>query len=312
MSSAVVDRTDDPFVHPALFYRGDAEYLAGTVPFILDGLAADEPVAVSVPRHNLDLLRAELGSSCDRVRLLDMADVGRNPGRILAEVLHAAADPHPDRHVRIIGEPIWPGRTALEYPACVQHEALINLAFQGRLATIMCPYDAENLSPTVLADAAETHPLVIADGHERSSSAYAPDRVIARTNRGLPEPPAAGTFVFDASTLRAARRFAAIEGGRAGLDEDRLDDFVLVIGELAANSIRHGGGRGTVRVWVEAGLLVGEVCDAGRLDDLLTGRRPAADTQLSGRGLLMVQHVADLVRTHTGPDGTTNRAYLQL
>ena len=99
-------------------------------------------------------------------------------------------------------------------------------------------------------------------------------------------------------------------------------DLVLAAGELAANSIRHGGGRGTVRVWTEIDsdddaetgaderdLLVVEVADAGRLDDPLAGRRPAAPHQLSGRGLLMVHHLADLVRTTTGPGGTTTRTY---
>jgi hypothetical protein len=33
----------DPFDHPALFYRDDREYLAGTLPFIADGLAAGAP-----------------------------------------------------------------------------------------------------------------------------------------------------------------------------------------------------------------------------------------------------------------------------
>src|SRR4051794_15787079 len=77
----------DHFDHPALFYRGPVEYLAETVPFILGGLAAGEPVAVSVPGPNLRLLRAELGAAARRVRMLDMCEVGRNPARILADVL---------------------------------------------------------------------------------------------------------------------------------------------------------------------------------------------------------------------------------
>ena len=58
-------------------------------------------------------------------------------------------------------------------------------------------------------------------------------------------------------------------------------------------------------------LLVVEVADAGRLDDPLAGRRPAPPHQLGGRGLLMVHHLADLVRTTTGPGGTTTRTYWQ-
>ncbi|OXM61064.1 MEDS domain-containing protein, partial [Amycolatopsis vastitatis] len=60
--STPVDTPAEPFVHPALFYRGADEYLAGTVPFIRSGLAAGEPVAVAVPGPNLALLRAELGA----------------------------------------------------------------------------------------------------------------------------------------------------------------------------------------------------------------------------------------------------------
>jgi anti-sigma regulatory factor (Ser/Thr protein kinase) len=312
MSTAAVARSDDLFKHPALLYSTPADYLAGTVPFILDGLAADEPVAVAVPRPNLELLRAELGSTAERIRLHDMSEVGRNPGRILAEVLHAAADPHPDRHVRIIGEPIWPGRTALEYPACVQHEALTNYSFRSRRVTILCPYDAAHLDPAVIADAAQTHPVLVEQAQVRASRAYAPDRVITRTNTPLPDlPSTATTFPFDASLLGTARHVAAAEARRAGLDEDRAADFVLAIGELAANSIRHAGGHGVLRIWTEDGVLAAEIGDRGVLTDPLAGRRRADAKQLGGRGLLIVHHVADLVRTHTDRDGTTTRIYLR-
>ncbi len=311
MDDVPTDLAADPFVHPAVFYRGDAEYLAATVPFVLDGLAVGEPVAVAVPSPNLALLRTALGPAAETVPLLDMADVGRNPGRILAEVLHAAADPHPERHVRIIGEPIWPGRTAREYGACVQHEALINRSFRGRSVTVLCPYDAARLAPEVLSDAAQTHPVLIDGGTERRSGDYAPDDVLARMNEPHPATSAA-PFAFDASLLSAARRFAAHEAARAGLVGDRLDDFVLAIGELAANSIRHGGGRGELRIWIEDSALTGEIWDAGRLADPLAGRRAVDTTRRGGRGLRMVHYVADLVRTHVGAEGTTTRIFLRL
>ncbi|OXM59002.1 MEDS domain-containing protein, partial [Amycolatopsis vastitatis] len=92
----------------------------------------------------------------EHVRLLDMTAAGRNPGRIIPGVLRAFADTHAEQAVRIIGEPIWPARTDDEYPACVQHEALINHAFTGRDVTILCPYDTQNLAPEVLADAEAT------------------------------------------------------------------------------------------------------------------------------------------------------------
>jgi anti-sigma regulatory factor (Ser/Thr protein kinase) len=168
------------------------------------------------------------------------------------------------------------------------------------------------LDSAVLEDAAQTHPELIEHGTPRSSDAYAPDQAMARSNGPLPRPRSARVFGFDASLLSAARRFAGTEAGRAGLDEDRLDDFVLAIGELAANTIRHGGGRGTLQVWTDNGLVAGEVRDTGRLTDPLAGRRRPDDARLGGRGLLMVHHLADLVRTHSGPQGTTTQVYLQL
>ena len=86
--------TASAFLHPALFYCGDEEYLAATVPFILEGLSGGEPVAVAVPGPKLALLRATLGGDAHRVRLLNMTEVGRNPGRIIPGVLRAFADAH--------------------------------------------------------------------------------------------------------------------------------------------------------------------------------------------------------------------------
>jgi anti-sigma regulatory factor (Ser/Thr protein kinase) len=308
MSTATDDR---PFAHPALFYRGEEQYTAGTVPFVREGLAAGEAVAVAVPGPRLDLIRAGLGPGAAGVRFLDMTEVGRNPGRIIPGVLRAFADAHSGGgRVRIIGEPIWPGRTAVEYPACVQHEALINSAFEDRELTILCPYDADRLAPEVLADARATHPLVI-DGQGRlAAGTYDPERVIARYNEPLVHPPGAASLTFEAGELSKSRCFAVQEAERLGLAGMRLQDLALAVAELTTNSVVHGGGSGTLRIWAEGEQIVCEVHDRGRLTDPLAGRRPPSRDLPGGRGLLLVHSVADLVRVHTAPDGTTIRFYL--
>ncbi|MGW0334755.1 anti-sigma factor RsbA family regulatory protein [Streptomyces sp. NPDC003011] len=302
----------DPFVHPALFYADEPEYLAGTLSFVRAGLEAGDPVAVAVPGENLALIRDGLGADADAVRLLDMREAGRNPGRIIPGVLRAFADAQPPgRRVRIIGEPIWAGRSDTEYPACVQHEALINAAFTGRPVSILCPYDTRRLPQQVITDAYATHPTVIhaGTGPEAHSGAYDPDDVVARYNEPLPLVPDVPSFVFDTDSLSHARHVATDLAAEFGLTGVRLQDLAIVTAELTTNSVVHGGGSGALRVWAQDGNVVCEVRDKGRLADPLAGRRPAPRDQRGGRGLLMVNLVADLVRVHTGEDGTTVRCW---
>ncbi|OQQ15593.1 anti-sigma regulatory factor [Streptomyces sp. M41(2017)] len=302
------DRCDESFVHPALLYRGDREYVETTTRFVAEGVAAGEPVAVAVPTRRLDLIRRALGPLGDDVRWIDMTRDGRNPGRIIPSVLRRFTDTHRGRRVRIIGEPVWRGRTAAEYPACLQHEALINRAFDGHDVTILCPYDARALSDEVIADAHATHPVVISGGQERVSPAFDPDAVLERCNETLCHPPGAATVRFDAAGLPAVRDFAAGAARERGMTPARLQDLSLVVAELTTNSVVHGGGSGTLRIWAESEQIVCEVQDAGRLNDPLAGRRPLRPEQIGGRGLFLVHVVSDLVRVHTGASGTTVRS----
>ncbi|QFZ20977.1 sensor histidine kinase [Saccharothrix syringae] len=301
------------FIHPAVFYGSDEEYLALLVPFVTDGLAQGHPVAAAVPGARLRLLREALGADAGDVLLLDMEVVGRNPGRIIPGVLRRFADAHPDAHVRIIGEPIWAGRTDTEYPACAQHEALINHAFAGRDVTIACPYDTAALAGHVLADALATHPLVWDATERTGSDRYSPDAVIERCNTPImPVPGGHVLVVTTTAEIRAARRVAVDEAHRHGLDAERTANFALITTELVTNSLRHTGGGCRLTVWLDTDHLVCTVEDGGLLADPLAGRHPAGRDQHGGRGLLMVNALADLVRVHTGPGGTGVHAFVRL
>jgi anti-sigma regulatory factor (Ser/Thr protein kinase) len=302
------------FVHEALFYRDEDDYLAGTLPFVRSALAAREPVLVAVPGPRIDLLAAALGEHAVDVRFQDMRLAGRNPGKIIPWVLHAFLEEYAGRPVRIIGEPIWAERTPQEYPACVQHEALINVAFAERVATILCPYDVHRLPAEALTDAACTHPVLVDVDVRSDSTAYTdPDAVVAAYNRPLPEPdPDAAFLDFAGSTLALVREFVAVYAGRAGLPGRRLTDLQLAANELATNAIMHGGGTGRLSVWRSGDQVVCEVRDQGRARARLTGRIPPSLDSLSGRGLVLVNYVTDLVRIYTGTDGTVVRLFLDL
>ncbi len=308
--TAPAPRWADEFVHPAFFYRGTVGYLEGTVPFIREGLATGEPVALAVPGPNLRLILTELGADAERVRLLDMTRAGRNPGRIIPNVLRAFADAHPSGRVRILSEHLWTGRTAREYPACAQHEALINIALAGRSVTLLCPYDTDRVGPQTLADAKAHHPLLIDASGKRASTTYAPERAVADDNQSC-SPPVGPSFTFDLTNQALAAQFASDHAMRLGLGGDHAE-LKLIVGELAASSLVPGGGTGTLRIWVERGYLVCEVRYAGQISDPLVSRPGSDPRRPDGRGMLLLNYLSDLVQQRSGPQGTTTRVYLRL
>jgi anti-sigma regulatory factor (Ser/Thr protein kinase) len=303
--------TGAAFDHPGLLYRDAGELLAAAVPFVRGAVAAGDPVLIALAGHNLGLLRDALADD-DRVEFADMTATGRNPGRLLPSVLLPFADAHPGSHVSIVGEPVRPGRTPVEQSACAQHEALINAAFEGRPASILCPYDAGGLDAGAIADAWRTHPVMIDAGERVHSGEYDdPVRVAGVVNRPLPPPPPGAAVCHyerlpDLPGVRSfVRRFAD-----EVLPAERAGELVLATHELAANTIKHAGGPGRVTVWTERGVLACQVDDGGHITDPLAGRLPPHPLSPSGRGLLLVNQLCDLVRLRTGPSGTTVRMYM--
>src|SRR4029453_14786804 len=137
-----------------LLYAGEVDFLAGTLPFLREGVAADEPVLVVVSAARIGLLRSALGRDADRVAFADMADVGANPARIISAWRDFVAPSQPARgRARGIGEPIWAARTPAELVECQRHETLLNLSFAGVPAWwLLCPYDTTALGPEGLGE----------------------------------------------------------------------------------------------------------------------------------------------------------------
>ncbi len=301
--------------HTAVLYQSEQEYLEFVVAFVLEGLDEGELAWVAIPAEKVEPLRDALSAArplTDDVTVVDVTRLGRNPGRILG-VAGAFLEQHPDRPVRMLGEPVWPGRTAVEYPACLQFEALVNLAFGGLDVRCSCLYDAARLDDSILADAHVTHPLVEHGGSLRRSAQYSVDAALHRGNQPLQTSPVALTFTVGApSGLSGARQHSTRYGRLLGLSPDRIADLQLIVTELATNSLQHGGGTSRLAFWEHDGHLVCEVRDSGYLTDPLVGRRPPARDRPSPSGLFVVHALADLVRTHTTPEGTTIHAYLRL
>ncbi|WP_328471024.1 anti-sigma factor RsbA family regulatory protein [Actinoplanes sp. NBC_00393] len=296
--------------HCGLIYRTSAEYLSGAGGFARAALAAGDAVLVAVPEPHLSQLRTELGEA---VFFADMAVAGRNPGRIIPGLLLGFAAAHHGRRVSIIAEPVWPARTAIEYPACAAHEAMINAVFEGRDAAILCPYDATRLDLSRLHDAWRTHPEMLVGTARRPSPWFAdPFAAAAGFNQPLPDvPPGADTIRYHRlGCLTGIRRFLTARAAAAGLPAARVEDLLIAVNELAQNTLLHTAGGGTVSAWPEPGMLVCQVDDQGYLADPYAGRvRPPARTA-NGHGLILAHELCDLVRIHARTDGTSIRLHM--
>jgi len=295
------------FQHEALLYDGSAEYLAGTVPFIQAGLDCGQRILIAVGPEQAEWLRRELGDGAAAVRFVDMREVGRNPASIIPlwrEFVDGEAGP-----ARGIGEPVWASRSDAALEECCRHESLINLAFrQGPAWDLLCPYDAATIGDEIMEKVAHSHPCLQREGRREPSATYEPDLDCFAGE--LPPPVAAPeTFAFDVTGLGEVRRRVAAAAEQAGIDPDGVADLVTATSELAANSVMHGGGSGSLRLWSDDGRLLVEVEDRGRIEDPLVGRVQPEISQVGGRGLWMANELCDLVQIRSGEAGTTVRLH---
>jgi anti-sigma regulatory factor (Ser/Thr protein kinase) len=313
---AVIDEASGTrgFSHVALLYATDSDYARVAGGFLLDGIAAGEAVLAAVPPGKISLLHDALGPAARRAEFADMTLLGRNPARIIPRVL-AFASEHPGRRVRYLGEPVWPARTGAEVREAATHESLLNLAFAGADAGILCPYDTASLAPDVLSDVTRTHPLLMSGGRVRASAGYAePPLAPGRRGVPLPPPPAGAARLRYAASLREVRALVAERALAAGLPAARISDLVLAVSEAAGNTLRHARSPGTLSVWQEGREIVCEIRDEGIITDPLAGRRRPGPDAPGGHGLWLVHQLCDLVEIRTGAavGGTTVRMRMSL
>jgi anti-sigma regulatory factor (Ser/Thr protein kinase) len=305
---------DTQFRHEALLYAGEADFVESTSAFIREAVAHDEPTLVVVGAAKIEMLRENLGVDAHGVLFADMNDVGLNPARIIPAWRDFVAEfGTGGRRLRGIGEPIWKGRGAAELVESQRHEALLNVAFAGGQPWyLLCPYDTEALEPAVIEEAFRSHPFTSQGNASQESSLYVGLEVESGPfDAPLPEPPGdPPEFNFESGPMFGLRRVVARHALDAGLSSAKTADLVLAVTEVAGNSLRHGGGKGTLQIWQDPLTLCCEVRDRGYIPQPLVGReRPTADAD-SGRGLWLVNHLCDLVQVRTNASGTVVRLHL--
>ncbi|WP_436761027.1 anti-sigma factor RsbA family regulatory protein [Streptosporangium sp. V21-05] len=316
MSSTTARSADaaPELIHQALIYDTDQVFLSATTAFCLDGLARDDRVLAVITEANAELLRAGLDDAADRVEFVDARRWYDAPGRTLAAYNSYVSTHSPGhRRIRIIGEPVWHGRDERQEAEWTRYEAMLNVAFAGSTAWIVCPYDTRTLPGRVVADARRTHPDLLADLGSRASEEYGDPAAFthAADRRPLPPPPA-GTGVtvrFDADLSRTRRRVSAW-AVTSGLSGERIERLLLAVNEVVTNAVEHGGGHGEIRLWTDGPAIGCDVTDPGHMETPFPGYLPPDPTGLRGHGMWVVRQICDLVEIRTGLPGTQVRLRL--
>jgi transcriptional regulator with XRE-family HTH domain len=160
--------------HSVLVYGSDDDYLASTIPFLVEGITRSDCVLAVTGRRYMGLLRDALGDNARHVEFFDSLEwYGSLRGAasgyrsFMRERFERGAP-----WIRIIGEPVWSGKSEAEFAEWFRYESMINLLFASSPATIFCTYDARSVPDSVLASARRTHPQLAAAGDVTTNPAY--------------------------------------------------------------------------------------------------------------------------------------------
>jgi hypothetical protein len=167
--------------HRAFLYGSDSEFVGTVGPFVTEALERSEAVLVVTSEGNADLLREELGASARRAEFAEHASWYRSPVAALAgyrEFLKASLDAGAP-WVRIVGEPVWAGRSQSETRVWTRYEAMLNLVFSAEPVTVLCPYDTRAVGGAAVGHARATHPETLEGSTLASSPEYADPSSVA-------------------------------------------------------------------------------------------------------------------------------------
>jgi anti-sigma regulatory factor (Ser/Thr protein kinase) len=297
--------------HAALLYASPDEFAVGVARFVEAAAEVGDPVLVACAGPCLDLQRLRLKGHGALVTWADMRGVGLNPARLI-DTISLFARQHHGHGIWCVHEPAWPARTAEELREVIRHEALVNLALAALPVNVLCPYDIQ-LGTGLIASVERTHPALIQDGRRWPSSSYAAGMVPGECDLPLTTPPAGAEALRYRDDLAGIRDFTASRARQAHLPPRRVDDLVIAVGELAANTFAHTSGPGTMSLWATGSEIICQVNDTGHIADPLAGRlRPDPAKASGGHGLWVVQQVCDLVEIRTSPAGTAIRLHMHL
>ncbi|WP_234388969.1 MULTISPECIES: MEDS domain-containing protein [Streptomyces] len=293
-------RAHGTFDHRMAVFDTDEAFVAAALPFLAEGLAADEPppVAIAAPAK-LALLRDALGGEAGQVGFVPHTEwyTGSAANAVAQGAGYLAAHAAPHGRVHLLMEPDWSGRagrSARETSEWIRYEAFANLLFAPLATTALCAYDTRTAGPAVVDAARRAHP---------GTGVYEdPLRIAAELDAVALPPPPADALALSVPEPHAVHSWAT---GR-GLPPADAELFAAAVTEAAEplDPVTR------VLLWGEAPACVCELRSARRVDDPLAGFVPPPATEPApGQGLWFARQVCAYVDVRQ--DGASGVVRLQ-
>ncbi|MEV0221540.1 MEDS domain-containing protein [Streptomyces sp. NPDC050704] len=295
--------------HHVGIHSSDEEFLAVVVPFLREGIAAEDepdPMAMSTARK-LGLLRDALGPDARHVDFHESAHWYRGtPANDLVVALdYYAAHAGPTGRIHMTGEPLWDGRSARQTTEWQRYEALVTELFTGFPPELMCLYDTRTAPPAVIEAARRTHPTERDRQGVRPSPLYTEPAVYAALETGpLPAPPPDTAGVGLVGDMTAGRRFAAEQAVTRGMAAERAERFGEAVSGAADYAVGQGCEQARLLLWSTRERIVCELrTSRGRITDPFLGFRPPGPEARPEDGLWNTRQVCEFVDMRSRESG---------
>jgi transcriptional regulator with XRE-family HTH domain len=161
--------------HAVFPYHSDDQFQTKMGPFLAEGIERSEALIAVTTGANIELLREDLGNDARSVEFVDSRCFYTTPiAAVEAYRTFADAKLAGGAHwVRVVGEPVWAGRSDAEVRLWTRYESLLNLVFSAYPLTVVCPYDERSVAPEIVSEAHLTHPCTVGDQWFSKTPEYA-------------------------------------------------------------------------------------------------------------------------------------------
>jgi anti-sigma regulatory factor (Ser/Thr protein kinase) len=307
--------------HDAVFFSTQEELVSSAAPFLRDGLDRGDQVVLICGDDNGSALARALDDD-PRLTFIPRDRVYRR-APIALDVYQACAREglqNGANGVRVAGEVGFVADGEPAWEEMVRFEAGMSDNADASLSSL-CMYERRTIGRDALAGAEAMHRFQRQPAGRVEPERYVdPVDVLHKLTRQSADPveatpPAlAVDELTDLAMLR--RRVREVLGDRSPtLPRDTMENFVVVVNELAGNAILHGAGGVRVRVWVTDDRAVCAVSDGGHgFLAPFTGVLPPRPESLatSGMGLYLVRELSDELDGYVSGSDFTVRAGIRL